>query len=733
MPAVNRGRMSLVVKAWMVTALVLSTYMPAVSASAAVRVSGRERPFPGLTFEHVETVLENGDTVRGTVTRFSTGDPYLRLRTVQSGDQMASLETVLGMERRLAGQGALAAVNGGFWVDPPDGGPTGRPHGVSVMSGELETGARTLWGTPGYRGTMGINVDGSVVFSRLAGALTLTREDGAVVPIDEMNTQLLNTRGWDRQILLYTPRYPSAVEIPENGLAVVLDGLEMTPGGITSPTVTGLVEAPDDPRSIGVPAGGGVVVAQAAARHQLDDLTPGASVQIAAGIFALDGDPDAWARVTSALPGGPYLVRDGARTRSADWIAEGFGNERHNGPRVPRTAVGVTATDEILLVTVDGRQPGWSAGMNMWEFANFMIELGAVEALSLDGGGSTTATVLGQVRNHPSDGGPRPVANALVVTHSYPFDHSTQIGGRDRYETAAKIAIQSFPDGADTVVIAKGHDYPDALAGGPLAALLDAPLLLTDTAMLPDTTAHALAELAPSRIVLLGGEAAVSDEVVTQLTGLGYSVQRVSGANRHATAASIAEAMVGEAAPETVVLASGRGFADALVAAAPAGRLGAPVLLTEPAELPAATTSFLRDHTPEEVVIVGGHAVVHPEVETLAAEAAEGADVQRLDGPDRYATADAIAEWATARLGLGTELVVARGDTFPDALSGGPFAARRGATLMIVPPTNVLDTNAASTAWLERHAGPLDQVDLLGGTSVLSLYQRVQLDQLTAR
>jgi exopolysaccharide biosynthesis protein len=76
-------------------------------------------------------------------------------------------------------------------------------------------------------------------------------------------------------------------------------------------------------------------------------------------------------------------------------------------------------TDEgrLLLVTVDGRHPGWSVGMTLPEAARLMRSLGARDALNLDGGGSTTMTVRGQVVNRPSDGGgERPVSNALYVT-----------------------------------------------------------------------------------------------------------------------------------------------------------------------------------------------------------------------------------------------------------------------------------------------------------------------------
>jgi exopolysaccharide biosynthesis protein len=81
----------------------------------------------------------------------------------------------------------------------------------------------------------------------------------------------------------------------------------------------------------------------------------------------------------------------------------------------PRTGLGVTATGRILLVVVDGRQSRWSVGATMYRFAAIMKDLGAVEAVNLDGGGSSTMVVRGKVVNRPSDGFQRKVSNAAVI------------------------------------------------------------------------------------------------------------------------------------------------------------------------------------------------------------------------------------------------------------------------------------------------------------------------------
>ncbi len=83
--------------------------------------------------------------------------------------------------------------------------------------------------------------------------------------------------------------------------------------------------------------------------------------------------------------------------------------------RAPRTAAGITEDGRLLLVTVNGRQPGLSTGMTLEELAGLMLELGARDAVNLDGGGSTTMVIRGRVFNFPSDGAERPVTGALVI------------------------------------------------------------------------------------------------------------------------------------------------------------------------------------------------------------------------------------------------------------------------------------------------------------------------------
>ena len=112
--------------------------------------------------------------------------------------------------------------------------------------------------------------------------------------------------------------------------------------------------------------------------------------------------------------GRPLLVRNGKA------IENFFGVENLKSAwfigKNPRTAIGFSKNHrKIFVITVDGRQPGYSMGMTLPELAKFLENQGAYKAVNLDGGGSTTMVVKGKIINSPSDStGERPVHNAIL-------------------------------------------------------------------------------------------------------------------------------------------------------------------------------------------------------------------------------------------------------------------------------------------------------------------------------
>src|SRR5688572_4454673 len=118
--------------------------------------------------------------------------------------------------------------------------------------------------------------------------------------------------------------------------------------------------------------------------------------------------------MTDLIAGVPQLIKNGKIdiTWEQEKASKTFVETRH-----PRTAVAKLKDGKFLMVTVDGRQPGGSVGMSLYELADYLLSIGAVDAMNLDGGGSTTMVLDGKVVNTPSDKeGERKVGDAILVT-----------------------------------------------------------------------------------------------------------------------------------------------------------------------------------------------------------------------------------------------------------------------------------------------------------------------------
>jgi putative cell wall-binding protein len=299
------------------------------------------------------------------------------------------------------------------------------------------------------------------------------------------------------------------------------------------------------------------------------------------------------------------------------------------------------------------------------------------------GGGSSGATT----------GGAGGTAPAAVIG---------RFAGADRYATAVAVSQAEFPTArsAGGVVLARGDGYADALVAAPLAKVEHAPLLLTTGATLPSSTAAELKRVLPSggKVFLLGGPAAIPDSVATELTNLGYQVDRTGGADRYATAVAVADA-VGD--PSEVLLATGNDFPDALAAGPAAAHVGGVVLLTDSGQLSPETAAYLSAHA-KTVYAVGG----------LAAES----DVKALAlvGADRYGTAAMVA---TTFFTATTSAGIATGLAFPDALSGGALLANIDAPLLLAAPTSL---PGPTSVFLTNSKATIDAVDLMGGLTALS-------------
>jgi hypothetical protein len=318
----------------------------------------------------------------------------VELRSALARDRVMQLETVPDIAARA---NAIAAVNAGFFNVK-----NGDPAGV------LELGDELVSDSPLTRGAVGIlRAPGrpmSLIFDRVATSIALAYTAGGETfsqDVDGVDTTRVRGR-----LMLYTPRFGRDSDMADTGVEWQLAGspLRVTarrPNAGRTPI----------PRDGIVLSFGGTVLPTG-----LECLDEGQEVSIQTTFRALLGTrPEQWAQAQDVVSGAGLLVHQGKPIAdlSAEQLRAGFDTERH-----PRTMIGTTRGSAVWLVTVDGRNPSLSLGMTFAELTSLALKLNLVDALNLDGGGSTTMVAKGRVVNHPSDAtGPRKVSDALIVTH----------------------------------------------------------------------------------------------------------------------------------------------------------------------------------------------------------------------------------------------------------------------------------------------------------------------------
>ncbi len=342
---------------------------------------------------------------------------------------------------------------------------------------------------------------------------------------------------------------------------------------------------------------------------------------------------------------------------------------------VPSAPSAVTATPGVSSAEVRWSAPSSNGGSTITSYVVTASPGGRTATVP---GSATTATVTGLTNGtgytftvvavNAAGSSPASTASAAVT----PFDALVRVAGSSRWETAAAIA-ERFAPGVETVYIASGTNFPDALAGAALASQGDAPVLLSQRDTLPTATARALERLQPQRIVLLGGEPTLSRALAADLDAYG-NVSRIAGADRYATAAEISRGFGIDVG--TVYIASGLNFPDALAGASLAGATGSPVLLTNPTSLPSSVSQALGRLNPDRIVVLGGT----PSVSASVMSSLHGyAPTSRIAGSNRYETASLIA----AQFPEADRVYVASGAKFPDALAGAALAGAQGAPVLL--------------------------------------------------
>lgn len=395
-------------------------------------------PLQALAGTTWQVATEEKDLPLATGVRYSSyninGEEYIqsvRLLRINPGEQYTVLETILSngsvaVEREKpsvmaavsAGEGraVVAAVNGDFYSTQVPY----LPNGLQIRNGELLV-------SPQNFPAMGIDSNNKpfIGIPVMDARITITKEVPGeqqevsevvhTYPINRVNRE----RGTDMMVL-YTPAFASSTMTNDFGVEVVLGDVELPlqAGKVYQAKATAVIKGRGDNP---IPRDGFVLSGHGKARDILNRLEPGDIVELVVGFT-----DERWHGVSQAIGGREILLQGGEVALTPD-MQDPLITARH-----PRTAVGILENGELEIVIADGRQPGYSDGMSLFELAEFMKARGIVTALNLDGGGSTVLAGRNpgemdlSILNRIAGSQERAVTNGLAVYTTAPkgeFSH----------------------------------------------------------------------------------------------------------------------------------------------------------------------------------------------------------------------------------------------------------------------------------------------------------------------
>lgn len=299
--------------------------------------------------------------------------------------------------------------------------------------------------------------------------------------------------------------------------------------------------------------------------------------------------------------------------------------------------------------------------------------------------------------------------------------------GETRYATMAAL-LPGAPWKADrTVVLASGSNYPDALAAASLAGAYDAPIVLTEPNSLSVDAADMIEQLSPKVIYVVGGEAAVSKSAVdtaTYYAADGCKVFRIAGDTRLETSLAIAKRVRQKStASDSLIVATGFNYADALSVSPFAFAYNSPIFLCGSNGLSADAISYISGAGFKRAILVGGTAAVPERVKhQLTSAGISSGSITRLAGATRYETSAKIMSYAVNAGMNVSNVYLATGKNFPDALAAGPVAGKLRAPLLLVDP----GIEYAHTV-LSNYRGSINVATVVGGTSAVSAIDALSL------
>jgi flagellar hook assembly protein FlgD len=370
-------------------ALAALAALPAGSSAAVpLQVAQQMLLMPGVTYQRQVQFTPHGPVVLDVVTAPRPDGTTYTLAPALSNGAVVATEKLTDMEKDVSATSTAVGINGDYFVADP-----GKPSGMLMRAGALDSAPFA------GRSTLGIAADGTLSVAKVSF-------DGTWRGTGQRRQLDLNAAPVKGHTTLYTSAWGPSTPA-ESGVAAAV--IQTIPAATPNRVVSGAVTQVATAGPVSIPPGGAVLVSRGGqAPHLAAEAPVGTTVEL-----RLTLTPD-WSGMVSALGGGPLLVSNGKAVFRA---RESFGDRLLN-PRSARSAVGQLSDGRILLVTVEGGNSSYSAGMTNYELAVALARLGARTAMALGSGPSAAMAFDGSLLTRPTGPSEQPIADALLLSYN---------------------------------------------------------------------------------------------------------------------------------------------------------------------------------------------------------------------------------------------------------------------------------------------------------------------------
>ena len=261
-----------------------------------------------------------------------------------------------------------------------------------------------------------------------------------------------------------------------------------------------------------------------------------------------------------------------------------------------------------------------------------------------------------------------------------------QLQGNDRYDTAVSISKEGWKDGSNTVILTNGYSVVDGVTATPLATSNNAPILLAEKGKIPDVTKTELKRLNPNKVIVIGGQGVVYDNVLKEVNTVipNATTKRIGGIDRYQTSLLIAKEISAIVPTHRVYVTSGYGEADSLSIASKAGEEKQPIILAQKESISNDIYNWLKSKNLTDAYFIGGSQVltdtVIQKVNTVTSNSVLN---NRVYGSDRQETNAKVIEKFYTNSTYNSVLVT-KSNRLVDSLTAGPLAAKINSPIVIV-------------------------------------------------